>query len=142
MLVVDQFEELFTLSDKTFRSPYIETLLYLAKHDSPAEFRLMLTMRRDYYNLCHEYSELYTWLEDRECGAKFSVRHMSDAQLRNCIEKPLELGGVGDTGVFVNRVLADVGDQPGELALLEVASLDHPMEVEPLPVVSAAIRLE
>ncbi|MFQ6024466.1 MAG: toll/interleukin-1 receptor domain-containing protein, partial [Acidiferrobacterales bacterium] len=121
LVVVDQFEELLTLSDKTFRAPYIETLLYLAKHDSPAEFRIVLTMRRDYYNLCHEYSELYAWLEDRERSAKFSVRRMSDEQLRSCIEQPLALTDVGDTGVFVDRVLADVGDQPGELALLEMA---------------------
>ena len=121
LLVVDQFEELFTLSDKIFRLPYVEALLHLAKQDSPAEFRVVLTMRRDYYNLCYEYSELYGWIEDRQRGAKFSVRRMSDDQLRSCIEKPLALTDVGDTGVFVDRVLADVGDQPGELALLEMA---------------------
>ncbi|MDH3671449.1 MAG: TIR domain-containing protein, partial [Gammaproteobacteria bacterium] len=121
LVVVDQFEELLTLSDTTFRAPYLETLLYLAKHDSPAEFRIVLTMRRDYYNLCHDCSELYAWLEDRERGAKFSVRRMSDEQLRSCIEQPLALTDVGDTGVFVDQVLADVGDQPGELALLEMA---------------------
>jgi WD40 repeat protein len=121
LVVVDQFEELFTLSDKVFCSPYIEALIYLAKHDSPAEFRIVLTMRRDYYNLCHEYSEFYAWLEDRERSAKFAVRRMSDEQLRSCIEKPITLTDVGDTGVFVKRVLEDVGDQPGELALLEIA---------------------
>ncbi len=121
LVIVDQFEELFTLSNKIFRGAYIEMLLYLAKHDSPTEFRIVLTMRRDYYNLCHEYSELYTWLEGVEPRAKFSVRRMSDAQLRNCIEKPLALTDIGNTEVFVTRVLADVGDQPGELALLEMA---------------------
>ena len=121
LLVVDQFEELFTLSDNSFRRRYIETILHLAKHDSPAKFRVVLTMRRDYYNLCHEYSELYGWLEDSQRSAKFSVRRMSDSQLRSCIEGPLAMAGIGDTCIFVNRVLADVGDQPGELALLEMA---------------------
>jgi WD40 repeat protein len=121
LVVVDQFEELFTLSSKTSRGPYIEMLLYLVKYNSPAEFRVVLTMRRDYYNLCHEYSDLYTWLEDRNRGAKYSVRRMSDVQLRACIEKPLSLTDAGPTDVFVDRVLADVGDQPGDLAMLEMA---------------------
>jgi len=121
LVVVDQFEELFTLCDKTFRGPYIETLLYMAKHDSPAEFRIVLTMRRDYYNLCHEHSDLYGWMEDRKGDAKFSVRRMSDDQLRSAIECPLALTDVGYTSVFVERVLGDVGDQPGDLALLEMA---------------------
>ena len=121
LVVIDQFEELFTLSDRSFRTGYIDTILHLAKHDSSAMFRVVLTMRRDYYNLCHEFTELYNWVEDKQGCAKFSIRRMSDAQLRSCIERPLAMAGVGETGVFVNRVLADVGDQPGELALLEMA---------------------
>ncbi|MBN2131798.1 MAG: TIR domain-containing protein [Sedimentisphaerales bacterium] len=121
LVVIDQFEELFTLSDKTSRRPYIETLLRLARHDSPAELRVVLTMRRDYYNLCREYSDLYACLEDRKRDAKFSVRRMSDKQLRSAIECPLALTNICDSDVFVEQVLADVGDQPGELALLEMA---------------------
>jgi WD40 repeat protein len=121
LLVVDQFEELFTLSDKMFRKDYVESLLHLAKRDSQAECRIVLTTRRDYYNLCHEYPDFYAWFEGNEARAKFSVHRMSDAQIRKCIERPLALAGVTGADVFVERVLSDVGDQAGELALLEMA---------------------
>ena len=121
LVVVDQFEELLTLSDQMFREPFVETLLYLAEYDGFAEFRVILTMRRDYYNLCRVYPRFYGWLEDKHKGSKFSVRRMSDEELRSCIERPLTLTKLTETDVFVDRVLHDIGDQPGDLALLELA---------------------
>jgi hypothetical protein len=56
LVVVDQLEELLILASKEHRQPYVELLFTLADPRDDA-FALVLTMRRDYYNLCSEFPE-------------------------------------------------------------------------------------
>jgi len=120
LLVVDQFEELWTQTPEAERWAFVEILLGLTSAGDDHR-RIVLTMRRDYYNLCSALPELYRRLEDPAGQAKYSLRRMSDAGLRACIIEPLKLGGIAEAGVFAEEVLRDVGDEPADLALLEMA---------------------
>ena len=121
LLVIDQFEELFTqVRDPVLREDFIELLVYLANEVSDLNVRIVLTMRRDYYNLCSNHEQFYRLTQTN----KYLVRRMKNEQLSECIIRPLALAGVKDADVFAQTVLRDVGDRPGDLALMEMALSD------------------
>ena len=49
LLIVDQFEELFTATPDALVAPFVKLLLDLA--DGDKDFRILLTVRADYFNL-------------------------------------------------------------------------------------------
>ena len=122
LIAVDQFEELFVASDRNERAAYIQLIDSLCDLDD-STFRVVMTMRNDYYNLCSEYPTFYDRLEGRDSASKYIVRRISEDGLRRCITEPLRLAGVtGDTvTAYTNDVLSDLNERPGDLALLQVA---------------------
>jgi hypothetical protein len=122
LVVVDQLEELLTLAPKEHRRPYVELLLALADPSDDA-FSLVLTMRRDYYNLCSEFSSLYARLEADNRRARYLLGRMRDDDIQRTITEPLKLAGVdkGDREALARYVLSDVGERPGDLALIQFA---------------------
>lgn len=123
LLLVDQFEELWTLTPPAERTAFVEMLLSLID-GSGMECRVVLTMRRDYYNLCSQIPDLFGRLEAPNSPSKYQLRRMDQAGLRAAILEPLQLTGYRADPtivIFANSVLDDVGDRPGDLALLEMA---------------------
>jgi WD40 repeat protein len=120
LLVVDQFEELLTQAPEEEGVLYVTALLNIARAGD-STMRVVLTMRGDYYNLCADYAPLYDRLQDPATGAQYRLRRMSDEGLRRCIEEPLKLGGVTDATAFADEVMRDLGERPGDLALLQMA---------------------
>ena len=57
LVAVDQLEELMTLAPEDHRRAYVQLLLDLAAPKDES-FAVVLTMRRDYYNLCSERAPL------------------------------------------------------------------------------------
>lgn len=122
LLVVDQFEELWTSTADDIREKFIRVLLALA----PAgDFnrRVVATMRRDYFNLCSADPALWSRLDSGAASGRFLLRRMDPDGLRAAITKPLSLAG--ETAMhakeLADAVLRDITDQPGDLALLEMA---------------------
>ncbi|MFT3717545.1 TIR domain-containing protein [Pseudorhodoferax sp.] len=123
LLVVDQFEELWTQTlDGRLRTTFLDGLL-LAVAPVDRRVRVVATMRRDHFFQTASHAGLYQRLEADGRAACFSLRRMADTQLRDCIEKPLALAGVDarQAAVLAAEVLRDVGGEPGELALVEMA---------------------
>jgi len=122
LLVIDQFEELWTLTPAELRAQFVDLLLTLAPPDDFA-MRVVATMRRDYFNLCRELPKLAARLDSGPIGGRFPLGRMSDGGLRQAVMKPLALAGVptSDAKALADVVLRDVSDQPGDLALLEMA---------------------
>jgi WD40 repeat protein len=122
LVVVDQFEELFTVATEEHRRAYIRLLLDLtaSMEDSLA---VVLTMRRDYYNLCSEFPELYGRLEASNRHARYLLERMRDEDLYRVITEPLRLAGVPESerDALARSVLLDVGERPGDLALVQFA---------------------
>ena len=115
LLVIDQFEELFTLCSESDRKKFIEVLL-AALETSPVS--LVLTLRGDYYGAVIGYDRR---LSDRIQEGIVNLGPMDADELRAAIVRPAEATGLAFQDGLVNRILADVRDEPGYLPLAEFA---------------------
>ena len=122
LVVVDQLEELLTLAPEEHRQAYVRLLLDLAAPKDES-FAVVLTMRRDYYNLCSEFPPLYERLEADNRRARYLLERMRDEDLRRVVTEPLKLAGVAQSAreALARSVLLDVGERPGDLALVQFA---------------------
>ena len=123
LLIVDQFEELFTLSpDKNLQGAFLKQLLEASQKDLK-QFRLLLTMRSDFMSHALDHVEFGQALSQ----ATVMLTAMSREELREVIEKPAEKKRVdleaGLTGTILDDVLttANQKDIAGRLPLLEFA---------------------
>jgi hypothetical protein len=119
LLLVDQFEETFTLcKDQAERAAFIENLLSLAEADGAA--RVVITLRADFYHHCAEYEGLRNALKTHQeyIGA------MSADELRQAITEPAQRNGWDFQPGLVDLILSDVGAEPGALPLLSHALLE------------------
>lgn len=122
LLVVDQFEETFTLcKDPTERKAFIENLLSLADEDAErAAARMVITLRADFYHHCAEYEVLRLALEKHQAY----IGAMTPDELREAIIQPAEQNGWDFQPGLVDLILQDVGMEPGALPLLSHALLE------------------
>jgi WD40 repeat protein/class 3 adenylate cyclase len=120
LLVIDQFEELFTLCRDEFeREAFIDNLLTTLDQDRDT-CTLVLTLRADFYAHLAQYPEL------REAVANHQeyIGPMSMEELRRAIEEPAKRGHWAFEPGLVDLILRDVGDEPGALPLLSHALLE------------------
>jgi len=120
LLVVDQFEELFTVcSSESQRAGFLANLLYAA---SIPEGRLsvVLGMRADFYHRCAAYPELRALVADEQV----LVGPLDDNSMRRAIEEPASKVGLEIEPGLVDTIMADVGNRPGALPLLEHVLLE------------------
>jgi hypothetical protein len=128
LLVADQFEELYTLcSEPEVRQCFLERLLETVEawRDRRGVFgvgdlssaRLVLTLRADFLGQALAYRPLADALQD----ANLILGPMTHQELRRAIENPAEKLGVAFEAGLTERILDDVGDEPGNLPLLEFA---------------------
>ncbi len=147
LLVVDQFEELFTLCrDEAERKAFIDNLLYAAGLTLPGletnraieettskqsriddELRIfegptivLIALRADFYSQCAPYRILRQVLSKQQ----EYIGPMSDAELRQAIEEPAIRSRWNIEPGLVELLLRDVGDEPGTLPLLSHALLE------------------
>ncbi|TAH49077.1 MAG: hypothetical protein EYC68_18255 [Chloroflexota bacterium] len=136
LLVIDQFEELFTLCNDEFeREQFIDNLLYAItqspNHPStssghapvprpPSPVTLILTLRADFYAHLAQYPEL----RDLVAQHQEYIGPMNSDELRRAIEEPARVGGWEFEPGLVDLMLRDVGDEPGTLPLLSHALLE------------------
>jgi WD40 repeat protein/class 3 adenylate cyclase len=117
LLVVDQFEEVFTLCrDEAARSAFIEALLDAAERG----LRVVIALRADFYGHCAAYPRLAAALEDRQA----LVGPMSEDELRRAIERPAEHAGLLLEPGLVEGILRDVVGEPGAPPLLSHSLLE------------------
>lgn len=134
VLLVDQFEELFTLAPKpddgtatTGPSPefrqqqadrraFIDNLLYAATvEDGPVV--VILTMRADFCGKCAEYPSLANAVASHQS----LVGPMTDTQLREAILRPADLIKAQFDPGLADLLVREVHDEPGALPLLQFA---------------------
>jgi tetratricopeptide (TPR) repeat protein len=117
LLVVDQFEELFTLSEERQRQPFVEALIAAAtRADSP--LTVVLTLRADFYGQAIGLSRT---LSDGIQQGLVNLGPMTKDELWQAIVKPAKSVGLRFEPELVERLLINVMDQPGSLPLLEFA---------------------
>lgn len=117
VVLLDQFEELFTLcSDEHLRQATIENLLHAASVPG-GKTLVVLTMRADFYPKCASYSGLSEVLSD----GQVLVGPMSNDELREVIEEPAKTVGCEVEPGLVEMLLRDMAKQSGGLPLLQHA---------------------
>ncbi|MER6029926.1 caspase family protein [Streptomyces sp. NPDC001851] len=107
LLVVDQFEEVFTAcQDEQERRDFISALRSAATGDAAAgaPALVVLGIRADFYASCLAHPGLADVLKHRQ----FPVEPMTPEQLREAIEKPAELAGLELESGLVNTLLRDL----------------------------------
>ncbi len=124
LLVIDQFEELFTLCrSEDERADFLHQLMNTSVS---GDVLVIIILRADFYAHCARYPRLREALSARQVF----IGPMSAAELRQAIEAPARLGGWEFAPGLVDLILRDVGvreehpPEPGALPLLEHALLE------------------
>jgi hypothetical protein len=115
LLVVDQFEELYTQSDKTVQQQFMDCLLRLAQSDVDAV--VLLTLRADFMNQALAYPPFAEMLNGR---TRF-ISTMNTQELQAAIEQPAQQVGLRVEASLTPQILKDVGSEAGRLPLLQFA---------------------
>src|SRR5271165_3436631 len=115
LIVIDQFEELYTLSsDEVARRRFLDELL-AASSRAESKANIAVTLRGDFVGKALAYRPLSDRLQD----AQINLGPMTREELEDAIRKPAEKIQLEFETGLVKRILNDVGDEPGNLPLLE-----------------------
>ncbi|AKG20359.1 nSTAND1 domain-containing NTPase [Calothrix sp. 336/3] len=115
VLLVDQFEEVFTLcTDRKERQQFFDCLLTGLQRCGD-KLCLVLTMRADFFGKCAEYGELAAKIQDN----LLTVTPMSRSELRQAITAPAKQVELALESELVEQIISDVADSPGFLPLLQ-----------------------
>lgn len=114
LLLIDQFEEIFGLAAAPRRASFFETLVRAAETQ---RFRVVLTLRADFYHRC---------LEDRRLAellryGSFPLSKPGEIALYEMITRPAERAALVFDDGLPELILEDTGDAPGALALMAYA---------------------
>ena len=117
LLVIDQFEEVFTMvEDEQERAHFLNNLLEAAA-DPRSRVRILLTLRADFYDrplLYPEFGELVRQSTE-------VVLPLNAEELEQAIRNPAERVGLQLEPGLVTAIIGDIGEQPGALPLLQYA---------------------
>lgn len=119
LLVVDQFEELYTLcADPAQRERFVDLLLDPGDApDGRPPFSVLLAMRADFVGQALAHRGLADALQE----AVTLLGPMQRAELEEAVVKPAQAQGVRLQDGLAARILSDGGQAPGRLPLLEFA---------------------
>jgi WD40 repeat protein len=117
LLVIDQFEEVFTLVESEAERTHFLNSLLAAVTDRHTRLRVIMTLRADFYDR----PLLYTGLSELVRQRTEVVTPLAANELQHAIVGPARRVGVGLEPELVAAILRDVGEQPGTLPLMEYA---------------------
>lgn len=119
VLIIDQFEEIFTLcTDEAERHAFIENLIALIQSPG-ARHTVILTMRTDFESFVARLPEFQTHFEE----AIIRVTPLNAAELRAVIEQPAAMIGLKFEEGVVDALVQDVLGEPAALPLLQFTLL-------------------
>jgi len=117
LLLIDQFEELFTLVDEEeIRTHFLDSLIE-AVNDPRSRIRVIITLRADFYDKPLNYNRFGMLMRART----EIVLPLSTDEIERAISGPAERVGMHVEPALLSAIVADVNDQPGALPLLQYA---------------------
>lgn len=119
VIVVDQFEECFTLCQNTDERQQFFACILGALDLCPEKLRIVIAMRADFFGKCVE--QEYSGLAKRIEGDLVAVKAMSRDELADAITKPAEKVEISVEPELVQEILNDLGEAPGSLPLMQYA---------------------
>jgi basic membrane lipoprotein Med (substrate-binding protein (PBP1-ABC) superfamily)/DNA-binding SARP family transcriptional activator len=114
LLVVDQFEELFTLTAEVTRRAFLRNLV-TAVDEPKGRIRVLLTVRADFYDrplLYPEFAKLFT-------DNVINVLPLTPAGIEAASAVPAQRVGVAFAPDLLAQLVSDMTDQPGALPLFQ-----------------------
>jgi len=117
LLIVDQFEEAFTLTEaEDDRALFLESLR-VATADPASRVRVIATLRADFYDRPLRYPRMGELI-----GSSTEILGpLTPEELERAIVRPAEHAGLTVDRALVPQIAADVVEQPGALPLVEYA---------------------
>lgn len=116
LVVIDQFEELFTsLADEVERSTFIDFIT-----EPRAGLKVLVALRADHYERCADYPGLAGLL----ASDQVLVGPLKPDEIAAVIRHPAERVGLRVEPELVETLVSDVGAEPGGLPLLSTALLE------------------
>jgi len=117
LLIIDQFEELFTLvEDEELRQRFLG-LLAATVSDPESQIRIVVTLRADFYDRPLHHERFGRQLADRT----HTVLPMSPEELERSVTEPAARVGLRLEPGLAARVVSEMAQQPGALPLLQFA---------------------
>lgn len=117
LIVIDQFEEVFTLvEDENARQQFLD-LIYTTVTDSRSRVRIVATLRADFYDRPLQYPRIGDLIRER----METILPLTAEELEQAIIKPAANVGVRYEEGVVARIISDINYQPGALPLLQFA---------------------
>lgn len=115
LLMADQFEELFTLTAEPVRKRFVAVLLQALER---TRLSVVLTMRGAFYDCLIGADRRISDLLEQ---ATINLGPMTREELQRAIVEPARRVGLSFEPGLAKRILDDVGNEPGNLPLLEFA---------------------
>jgi WD40 repeat protein len=122
LLLIDQFEEIFTQlskQDEPTRAAFLDLLVETATAQN-GRVILVLTMRSDFVANCADYPRVNDLLNQ----GFFQVGAMDGSELVSAIVRPALEVGVQVDPALVSQVIADMQGEPGALPLMQFSLKD------------------
>ena len=113
LLIIDQFEELYTLNDGSTSRSFIDCLF---KSKFAEELVVLTTMRADFLETAVGYT---IFAETLSKYPPLIIPPISEHGLRGAVERPATLLNIRFEEGLVDLIIRDVGNEPGRLPLLE-----------------------
>jgi len=123
LLIIDQFEELFTLCQGTHaerdRVRFINTLINALKEVKDV-LTVVIVLRADFFGKCSHYHGLVEQIEQ----SLVTITPLTYEQIKASVVKPAEKVGLVCEANLVYNILMDIVGAPGELPLLQYTLLE------------------
>ena len=119
VLVIDQFEELFTLADPDTVTRFSE-LVANAVADQGSPLRVVTTLRADYYDRPLSISSLARVFSD----SVVSVKPMTAQEIERAVVEPARAAGVDVEPALLAQLVADMDGEPGALPIFQFTLFD------------------
>lgn len=131
LLVIDQFEELFTQCKDDYRQDFLGLINHLV---TLPHFRLLVTLRADFYpRAIEEPSLAYLLRQDR---GTFPLDPPSIAAILQMIIRPAEAAGVELQEGLAQRLQDEAGSGPGAMAIIAFTLSQLYEQTQPAQVIS------
>ncbi len=116
LLLIDQFEEIFSLASEKDRNLFLASLVALAD-DARSRVKTVLTLRADYFGYPLDYPEFAPLVQ----AGLVTVAMPNEQELSDAVTRPAEAVGLQLEPGLVNEIVSDVAEQPGGLPLMQYA---------------------
>jgi DNA-binding SARP family transcriptional activator/WD40 repeat protein len=117
VLIIDQFEEIFSaVDDERTRELFLASLV-TAVTDPRSRLRVVLTLRGDFFDRPLAYADFGTLVQ----SGLLPLTALDERGLADAIARPALAVGVELEPGLVPQIMRDIGDQPGGLPLMQYA---------------------